>query len=150
MENTLPTEPIIIAWTVHLAPTNRAKLLTTLVCILIAAVAAGYVIGIIGSIAVIFALASSLSEFLFPVTYEITPSKAVCKMLFKRSEIKWSQVKKCYIDEEGIKLSTIGRPSRLEAFRGIYLRFNDNRDHVIEAVKQVRQLCPKTSPSTSR
>lgn len=145
MENTSSTEPIIIAWKVHLAATNRAKLFITLVCILITAIAAGYVIGIIGSIAVIFALTSSLGEFLFPVTYEITPSKVVCKMLFKRLEIKWSQVKKCYLDDEGIKLSTIGRPSRLEAFRGIYLRFNGNRDRVIEAVKQVRQLCPRTS-----
>lgn len=59
-------------------------------------------------------------------------------MLLKSSEIKWANVKRCYLDDFGVKLSPLDRVSRVEAFRGVYLRFGDNQNEVIEAVKALR------------
>lgn len=84
------------------------------------------------------ALVASLSDFLFPVTYFITPHGASCKMLLKSSEIKWANVRRCYLDDCGVKLSPLDRTSRVEAFRGVYLRFGDNQDEVIKIVKSLR------------
>lgn len=60
-------------------------------------------------------------------------------MFLKGTEIKWENVKRCYVDDLGVKLSPLDRASRIEAFRGVYLRFGDNQDAVIEAVKSLRQ-----------
>jgi hypothetical protein len=60
-------------------------------------------------------------------------------MIFKTSEIKWTSVKRCYLDDFGVKLSPLDRKSRLEAFRGVYLRFGDNQNQVIETVKSLKE-----------
>jgi len=138
----LHPDQVILSWTVHLAAVYRSKLPVALALILFAAFCAWFVLGPIGSFAVLIALSSSISEFLFPVRYQITPTKAMCKTILKHTELEWSRVKQCYVDDDGIKLSTVGNRSRLEAFRGIYLRFNGNREQVIEAVRFARELCP--------
>ena len=83
-------------------------------------------------------LASSLADFLFPVHYEINEQGASRKNLLGRTFVPWDRVKKYYLDDHGIKLSTLPRPGRLEAYRGLYLRFGGDEDEVIEAVRRMR------------
>ncbi|MGC8864059.1 MAG: hypothetical protein ACP5R5_14980 [Armatimonadota bacterium] len=130
---------VILRWTVHLAPEHPLKLVFSLGLIALACVAAQRVIGLLGACAVGAALGGSLADFLFPVTYEITPKGVVCRMLLKQAEITWPEVRRCYLDDYGIKLSPLERPSRLEAFRGVYLRFAGNKEQVIEAVRAMRR-----------
>ena len=80
----------------------------------------------------------AMADFWFPISYEISSDGARCKMLLKSSEIKWNNVKRCYLDNDGVKLSPLDTLSRREAFRGIYLRFNGNKDTVIETVKSLK------------
>jgi len=129
----------ILRWTIHLAPEHPLKLLCALGVIALVSVAAHRVIGPLGSMAVAAALVGSLADFLFPITYEIKPDRVTCRMLFKQAEIMWRDVRKCYLDAHGIKLSPLARPSRLEAFRGVYLRFDRNKEQVIEAVRTMRE-----------
>ncbi len=99
----------------------------------------GYVaIGPYAAVIVGAAVLISLSDFLLPVRFELWPDRAVCRMLLKSAEIKWADVKQCYLDDYGVKLSPLGTASRLEAFRGVYLRFADNEPEVIKAVKELR------------
>jgi len=72
------------------------------------------------------------------VRYVVTEHGASCRMLLKAARIQWADVRRCYIDDLGIKISPLNRRSRLEAFRGVYLRFAGNRDEVISAVKALR------------
>ena len=128
----------ILSWKVHLARQYPAR---TIVCIAFIAVAvtAGYftvgpyVAALIGA-----ALIASFSDFLFPVRYVIATDRVSCRMLFKSAQIKWADVKRCYVDDQGVKLSPLDRVSRLEAFRGVYLRFGANEREVIETVKSLR------------
>jgi hypothetical protein len=45
--------------------------------------------------------------------------------------MSWSQVKSVRRDALGAKLSPLARPSRLEAYRGIYLWFEGNAEDVM-------------------
>jgi hypothetical protein len=127
-----------LRWSVHLATESRVKLICAVAAVLLACVGAFAVVGPVGPIAVALALTGALAEFLFPVTFEIGPKSAVCKTLFKRSEIAWDHVKTCYVNDWGVKLSPLEPGNRLEPFRGVFLRFGGNRDQVIEAVKSMR------------
>lgn len=125
-------------WTVHLA---RRQPLRAGLCLAVvgASAAVGYwALGGLGAAVVIVALLGSLADFLFPVTCTLTRGGASCRMLLKGSEIGWENVRRVYLDDLGIKLSPLRRVSRLEAFRGVYLRFDGNRDQVIETVQSLR------------
>jgi hypothetical protein len=103
------------------------------------AAAAGYfVIGALGALAAATVVLASIADFVFPTTYELTRDRAVCRRVFGTTEIQWENVKRCYLDDLGVKLSPFGRLSRLEAFRGVYLRFAGNQEQVIEAVRSLR------------
>ncbi len=127
-----------LRWSVHLASAHRLKLICALAAVALVAVLAYEVIGPAGPIAVLFAMAGALAEFLFPMRFEIGLESAICRTVFKKAEIPWSRVKTCYLDDCGVKLSPLEPGSRLEAYRGVYLRFADNREQVIEAVKAMR------------
>lgn len=127
-----------LRWTIHLARQRPRKLIGTVACLLLACAAAYSVIGPLGSVAVAAMMAGALAEFWFPVTYEITSEGATCRMLHKSAQIKWIAVRRCYLDSGGVKLSPLNSGSKLEAFRGVYLRFNGNDEQVIEAVKARR------------
>lgn len=128
----------VMSWTVHLARRHPAKTLVAVGFIAAASIFGYLAISIYAAVAVGLAVMASLSDFLFPVQFEIRPDRVGCRMLFKSSEIKWADVKRCYLDDQGIKLSPLDRISRLEAFRGVYLRFADNEAEVVEAVKSLR------------
>ena len=43
----------------------------------------------------------------------------------------WSDFRSFYADRNGVLLSPFARPSRLENFRGVYVRFGDSKRHEI-------------------
>ena len=131
-------EPIL-AWKVHLVREYPAKVLLIIPVMLISLLVCYIFTHSPIFMAVILALlASSLADFLFPVRYEITERGASSKTLVGRTFVEWDRVKKYYLDDHGIKLSTLPRPGRLEAYRGLYLRFGGNQDEVIQAVRRMR------------
>ena len=133
-----PDDNPILTWSVHLAREHPAKLVCSLLVAAGAAMAGYWVIGPLGSVAVASAMLGSLAEFVFPVVYRITPEGASARTLIKVSEIRWENVRRCYVDAGGVKLSPLDRATRLEAFRGVYLRFGNNDDSVIKAVRSMR------------
>ena len=123
-------------WQVHLAKSEPGK---CLICqlIILAVFLTGYFAGsMLFGIVMALAVTLACAEFLFPVKYEINSEYASQTILFRKNTVLWSNVKKCYIDDYGIKLSTLGYPTRLEAFRGLYLRFADNAETVTQLVEK--------------
>lgn len=135
--NTASSEPVL-SWSVHLARRSPVKAIVSLALVTAATAVGCALAGPYVALVVAVALVASLSDFLFPVRYVVTHDGASCKMLLKGSEIKWSNVKRCYVDNFGVKLSPLDRVSRVEAFRGVYLRFGDNENEVIETVKSLK------------
>lgn len=130
---------VVMAWNVHLAREYPAKLTCLISLIVFAALSALMIIGPPAMIAVAVIMTAGFADFLFPMRFIITGESATCKTLLKQSEIKWENVRRCYIDDLGVKLSPLNRISRLEAFRGVYLRFADNQETVVETVKSLRR-----------
>ena len=79
----------------------------------------------------------ALSTFYFPTRYEVTSEKVKIKYMFTSVEKELSMFRSFYPDKRGVLLSPFIRPSRLENFRGIYLRYHDNKDEVDAFIKSL-------------
>lgn len=86
-----------------------------------------------------FLVAASVKEFLFPIRFELSATGARSRCLWSVSEIEWKNVRRIYVDAAGVKLSPLSSLSRLEAFRGVYLRFDGNREEALAAIDRWRK-----------
>lgn len=127
----------VVTWSVHLARRQpwRAAAAVFLVC---ASAAAAYLIWPHPLAAAVagFLVLSAAAEFLLPIKYRIGPEGVSCRNFLSLRQIKWADVKHCYRDADGVKLSPLARPSRLEAYRGIYLWLGGEGEAVLEAVRR--------------
>jgi hypothetical protein len=82
-------------------------------------------------------IAGATADFWMPVHFSLDGTKASRRCGISVTSIEWSEVKRADISEEGVKLSPLEKSSeRMEPFRGVYLRFDGNRDQVIEAIRR--------------
>ncbi|MHB1000272.1 MAG: hypothetical protein ACYC27_13610 [Armatimonadota bacterium] len=143
-------EPIL-SWRVHLLMEKPVRMFLVASVLLISLYGCYVIFHSLFSIAVVLLLfAASLSDYLFPVRYEITEKGASSRTIFGKNTIEWDRVKKYYVDNCGIKLSSLPKPSRLEAYRGVYLRFGAHREEVVDAVRRMRDVRSTTSGSVGR
>lgn len=47
----------------------------------------------------------------------------------------WPEIRACFAHADGVLLSPLAKPSRLAYTRGVFLRFDNNRDEVLERVE---------------
>jgi hypothetical protein len=85
--------------------------------------------------ATVFFLATA--DYFFPMRFWLTREAAFRKTFFGTKFIRWTKVKLCYLDDKGIKLSPLEKRSRAEALRGLFLYFGDNRDELVETVRNL-------------
>ncbi len=130
------SEEVTLDWVCH--PAKRNMKITVAVSILIAVLV---VVVYYATFSVWFTilgfliLTGSLAGFYFPTHYQFTENKIIIKTTMQTLEKKWSQYRSYYADKNGVLLSPFGRPSRLENFRGIYIKFWYNKDEVMAIVK---------------
>jgi hypothetical protein len=131
----------VLTWNVHLLREEPRKLFLIGPIVVVSLLVGYAVFHSISSLAVIILLfLASLSDFVFPVRYEINSQGASARTPFSRTFIEWSRVRKYYVDAGGIKLSPLTHAGRLEAYRGVYLRFGGKRDEVTAAVRRMRDV----------
>jgi hypothetical protein len=138
-EQSASSDDIILTWKVHLLRDNPKKLLLVIPIFMLSLIlcyATFHSFFYVAVAALLFVIA--LNDYLFPVSYEITEHTAASFAVFARSRIGWGSVKKYYIDDAGIKLSPFENHTRLEAYRGVYLRFGNHKDEVTAAVRRMR------------
>jgi hypothetical protein len=73
-------------------------------------------------------------DYWLPVRYTVSEKGAAVRYLGAAYDISWERVKYVTVTADGVKLSPLPPRSRLEPFRGVYLRFADNREQVLEAI----------------
>lgn len=81
-------------------------------------------------------LLGSLAPFYFPTRYELTEDKLKIKYAFSSVERSWGFYRSYYPDKNGVLLSPFARPSRLESFRGVYVRFEGNKEAVLGFIEK--------------
>ena len=78
---------------------------------------------------------SSLYRYFVPFRYELYEHKLVVSAPFYRVTKSWSDFRSLYVDNSGVLLSPFTKPSRLENFRGVYVRFGSNKPEVVDFIK---------------
>jgi len=127
---------IVLRWRVHLA--RRQPLRAAIAVFLILASAVGaYLIWHhpLAAAVAAFLVLSAAAEFLLPITYVLGPDGVWCRSFLSVRHLRWADVRRCYRDAQGIKLSPLARRSRLEAYRGIYLWLEDDGAAVADAIR---------------
>ena len=77
----------------------------------------------------------SLYRYFVPFRYEFYEHQLVVSAPFYQLTKPWSGFRSFYVDNNGVLLSPFTKPSRLENFRGTYVRFGTNRSEVIDFIK---------------
>ncbi len=141
MEDTKPqetqpgTQPVV-EWVAH--PAKNRPVASVLVAVFIAAIAIGvysWTYSILFTVLASVVLAASLAGFYFPTRYEFHEDKVVARYTLTTIRKEWSQFRSFYRDRNGVLLSPFPQPSRLENFRGLYLRFGEcDRERVMEFI----------------
>lgn len=78
----------------------------------------------------------SLSAYFFPTSYRFSQHGVHVKTLITSFERPWSTYRSYWPDRNGVLLSPFPRGSRLENFRGLFVRFENNKDEVLAYVRQ--------------
>lgn len=124
-------------WTVRLWERAPQKRWAVIVVGLVGA-AIGYAMfgNVLVAIVAFVCIAASSSEYVFPLHYRLTEEAARVRCGINVTEIEWKSVKRVIEGSGGVKLSPLARDSRLAPFRGVFLRYADNREAVLEYVKR--------------
>ncbi len=80
------------------------------------------------SFAAIFMVFGATSEYWWATKYSLTSEGAYARGLTARFELPWKEVRRQLIGEDGVKLSPLPKASRLDAYRGVMLRYPDGTD----------------------
>lgn len=78
---------------------------------------------------------SSLYRYFVPFRYELHEHQLVVTAPLYRLTKPWDTFRSFYIDKNGVLLSPFAKPSRLENFRGVYVRFGANRSEVLDFIQ---------------
>ncbi|MDI6839780.1 MAG: hypothetical protein QMD71_02820 [bacterium] len=72
----------------------------------------------------------AILPYFLPSYYYLTKEGVKIKGIVFEKKKRWDEFKSYYKDKNGIFLSPFDKPTRLENFRGIYIRFNNNEEEV--------------------
>jgi len=81
-------------------------------------------------------LLGSLSSFFLPVRYVFYSDRVIIHFFLGKRSKPWSVFKNYYVDKNGVLLSPFPKPSRLDTFRGMYIRFRSNRAEIIDYIER--------------
>ena len=120
------------AWIVHPLRDNwkRSILLLLFLALLFSGVYWSFRSASVTILSAIF-LIGSLHRYFVPSRYEFHDDRLVVVSLSRRVAKPWSDFHSFYVDCNGVLLSPFAKPSRLENFRGVYVRFGSSQPNEI-------------------
>jgi hypothetical protein len=134
----------ILSWRRHLLLEEPGKL-SVVFCAAVFCEWAAWLLfqNILFNAAVLFMLGSATSEYLFPIANRLSSRTASCRFGANRFELEWSKLARVLIYKDGVRLSPLAAPSRLDSFRGVFLRFArdgqpGDRKSVLAAIAELR------------
>lgn len=132
-------EGLPLLWTVDLGKDNPKRF-----GVLAAACAAGLIglnlfnsilLGIVGFLAIIL----SVAEMFFPLKYRIDEKGVSVRCGISVTALEWSDAKRIVELEDAVRVSPLERPSRLDPFRGVLVRFSGNEKEVRGKIQELTQ-----------
>lgn len=111
-------------WRIHLLRQKPDRLPALLMVLAIGATCVWLMFGaLLPVLAAVALLTGSVSDYLFPISYRLTNQEVALESLTARIALPWKEVRRCRLHTHAILLTSLAAPSRLDAFRGIFLRF---------------------------
>jgi hypothetical protein len=127
----------VLEWVCHPAKKNiKVTAIVSIFIVILIVVVYYMTYSIWFSILAFLILFGSLASFYFPTHYRLTDNEIIIKTKAQTQKKSWSQYRTYYPDKNGVLLSPFVRPSRLENFRGLYIKFWFNKDEVVAFVKE--------------
>ena len=117
--------PTTFSWTVHPLVENWRKsvLLGFFLALLLLIIYLGFQLIYVAVLSAIF-LIGSLYKYFLPFHHQFEADKLVItSCCFYKLERPWEAFRSFYTDANGVLLSPFAHPTRLENFRGVYVRF---------------------------
>lgn len=133
LRHSIVTAPL--TFSLHLARRNPWKAAAAVALILAASLIAGYSLrSSTLALLTLLLLVASISDFLFPIHFQLTDTGVTVRGLLHRRYLEWEKVRRVSRDKLGVKLSPLLYPSRLDAYRGIYVWFENNSEEVMDYI----------------
>ena len=132
-----PAQDLPLQWVSHPVRHEGKKTLFLFSVVLLGATGVWFATGSFAwSLLAICMLLFGVYDFLLPTTYCLSTEGAQRKSFLFRRQKTWDGVLSYYVDHNGVLLSPFATPSRLEGHRGLYLRFQANRDDVLAYIRK--------------
>jgi hypothetical protein len=129
------TSPLI--WQVRLWNKEPRKLFGILFACCIAGLVGWLIFAQVLYVLIGFAcVAASTAEFWLPQQYKLDLQGASARCGLGISAITWEEVKRVIPDPQGVKLTPLTTDGKLSPFRGVYLRFGEKRDEVMQTIEE--------------
>ncbi|MCW5939256.1 MAG: hypothetical protein KF884_03000 [Fimbriimonadaceae bacterium] len=129
-----------LEWEVRMwerVPGKRPILLS--VALAVALIGQWYTKSWLVGLAAFMAIVATTAEMWFPLKYRLDENEARVRCGLSVTAIRWANIKRLIEVEGGIRLSPLDRASRLDAFRGVHLRFAGNEETVLGKIRALWQ-----------
>jgi len=119
-------------------PAGRNRTITILttvflvICVILVWLIAKSIFMTILSVVILF---GSLAGFYTRTRYRLYDSYLTVKTPLSTLKKEWTQYRSFYPDNNGVLLSPFTRPTRMENFRGLYVKFAGNKEQVMAIVR---------------
>ncbi len=78
----------------------------------------------------------ALQRFFFPSRFKIDSMGITAQYFIGKKNFGWRYIRRFNYDENGGYLSTRKIPTRLDAYRGMHLYFNEDRTEIIKRIEE--------------
>ncbi|MCS7065864.1 MAG: hypothetical protein NZL85_06250 [Fimbriimonadales bacterium] len=133
-------------WRVHLARQQPERLPVVLLVLVGAPVLGLWLMGHwLFAVAAFWMMFSATADYLLPIRYELD-AQGVRQKGWAPRVMRWEKVKRVVWGEQGVLLSPFAQPSRLNAFRGVFLWYGDHAEEVRTWVERYCPACHSPAP----
>ncbi len=139
--------PTTLSWTVHPIVENWRKslLLGLFLALLLFGIYFGFQSIYVALISGIVLL-GSLYKYFLPFHHQCEADRLIITSCCYRLERSWETFRSFYVDANGVLLSPFARPTRLENFRGVYVRFGKHTpEEVVDFITSKIENSPRQS-----
>lgn len=139
--NTLSEAAPVLAWSVHLVRRAPHRLPGLVMALFLGAGCVWMMFQqILPVLAAVILLLGSCADFLFPIRYRLNAEGLWADGLTSRLHLGWKEARRCVLEPRAVTVTPLPAPSRLDAFRGVTLRFAPSgepgdRASVLEALR---------------
>ncbi len=133
-----PPQPPVpeFTWRAHPAAERPGSAVGALAIIAGLAAATGLSFGAEWAALAAVVLVLSLRRFFFPSTYIIDGHGLTARIALTSRRLRWADARRFLVDGRGGYLSTRGRRSWLDAYRGLHVLFGRHRDEVLQRISK--------------